>query len=118
MIQTPMPPMPPGLDPNFVFNQVMPLMAVVVIVLVGATAVRWLLRGTPVGEAIAERIRMRAQRRWGGAGGGAGEDPQRVAALEAQVAALQGQVSELAERLDFAERMLAERRERKLGAGQ
>ena len=28
------------------------------------------------------------------------------------------QVSELAERLDFAERMLAERRERKLGAGQ
>src|SRR2546422_288505 len=60
MIQTPMPPMPPGLDPNFVFNQVMPLIAVVVIVLVGATAVRWILRGTPVGEAIAERIRMRA----------------------------------------------------------
>jgi len=116
MIQTPMPPMPPGLDPNFVFNQVMPLIAVVVIVLVGATAVRWLLRGTPVGEAIAERIRMRAQRRWGG--GGAGEDPQRAAALEAQVAALQGQISELAERLDFAERLLAEQRGRKLGAGQ
>ena len=116
MIQTPMPPMPPGLDPNFVFNQVMPLIGVVVVVLVGATAVRWILRGTPVGEAIAERIRMRAQRRWGGRG--AGEDPQRVAALEAQVAELQGQVSELAERLDFAERMLAERRERKLGAGQ
>ena len=121
MIQTPMPPMPPGLDPNFVFNQVMPLIAVVVIVLVGATAVRWILRGTPVGEAIAERIRMRAQRRWGGGGsggGGAGEDPQRVAALEAQVSQLLGQVSELAERIDFAERMLAERRERKLGAGQ
>jgi len=30
---------------------------------------------------------------------------------------IQGQVSELAERLDFAERLLAERRERKLGAG-
>ncbi len=118
MIQTPMPPMPPGLDPNFVFNQVMPLIAVVVIVLVGATAVRWILRGTPVGEAIAERIRMRAQRRWGGGGGGAGEDPQRAAALEAQVAALQGQISELAERLDFAERLLAEQRGRKLGAGQ
>ncbi len=108
--------MPPGLDPNFVFNQVMPLIVVVVVVLVGATAVRWILRGTPVGEAIAERIRMRAQRRWGG--GGAGEDPQRVAALEAQVSQLQGQISELAERIDFAERMLAERRERKLGAGQ
>ena len=30
---------------------------------------------------------------------------------------IQGQVSELAERLDIAERLLAERRERKLGAG-
>ena len=118
MIQTPMPPMPPGLDPNFVFNQVMPLIAVVVIVLVGATAVRWILRGTPVGEAIAERIRMRAQRRWGGGGGGAGEDPQRAAALEAQVAALQGQISELAERLDFAERLLAKGREgQRIGPG-
>jgi len=116
MIQTPMPPMPPGLDPNFVFNQVMPLIAVVVIVLVGAAAVRWILRGTPVGEAIAERIRMRAQRRW--SGGGAGEDPQRVAALEEHVSQLQGQISELAERLDFAERLLAEQRGRKLGAGQ
>ena len=109
--------MPPGLDPNFVFHQVMPLIAVVVVVLVGATAVRWILRGTPVGEAIAERIRTRVQRR-GGAGGAGGDDPQRVAELEAQVSHLQGQVSELAERLDFAERMLAERRERKLGAGQ
>ena len=116
MIQTPMPPMPPGLDPNFVFNQVMPLIAVVVVVLVGATAVRWILRGTPVGEVIAERIRMRGQRRWGG--GGAGEDPQRVAALEEQVSQLQGQLSELAERIDFAERLLAEQRGRKLGAGQ
>jgi hypothetical protein len=87
----------------------------VVVILVVAVALRGILR-TPVGEAIAERIRTRAQRRWGG--GGAGEDPQRVAALESQVSQLQGQVSELAERIDFAERMLAERRERKLGAGQ
>jgi len=50
-------------------------------------------------------------------GEGLGDD-RRVAALEQQVSHLQGQVSELAERLDFAERMLAERRERKLGAGQ
>jgi len=34
------------------------------------------------------------------------------------VSALDGQVAEMAERLDFAERLLAERRERKLGAGQ
>jgi hypothetical protein len=103
-----MPPPPPGLDPNFVFNQVMPV-AVLLAVFVG---LRWVLR-SPVGEAFAERIRAKAR----GHAGVAVEDPQRVAALEEQVGHLQAQVLELAERLDFAERLLAERRERKLGAG-
>jgi hypothetical protein len=116
MMQAPMPPPLPGLDPTFVFNEVMPIAAAVVIILVVAVALRGILR-SPVGEAIAERIRTRAQRR-GSVGGAGGDDPQRVAELEAQVSHLQGQVSELAERIDFAERMLAERRERKLGAGQ
>jgi hypothetical protein len=110
MMQAPMPPPLPGLDWNLVVDQLMPIVALVV-VFVG---LRWVLR-SPVGEALSERIRTRTQRRWGTA---AGEDPQQVAALEAQVSHLQGQVSELAERIDFAERMLAERRERKLGAGQ
>jgi len=105
MIQGP-PPM--HLDPNFMLDQMMPVIALVVLFL----GLRWVFR-SPVGEAIAERIRMRARGRWGATG----EDPQRVAALEEQVSHLQGQVSELAERLDFAERLLAERRERKLGAG-
>ena len=113
MIQNPLPPLPPGLDPNYVFNQIVPIIAVVVIVLAGAVALRAISR-TPFGEALAERIRQRTARRWGPMG----DDPQRVAALEEQVSHLQGQVSELAERLDFAERMLAEGRERKLGAGQ
>lgn len=113
MMQAPLPPLPPGLDPNYVFNAVAPVIAVVAVVLVGAVALRAIFR-TPVGEAIAERIRQRSTHRWGLAG----EDPRRVAALEEQVSHLQGQVSELAERLDFAERMLAEGRERKLGAGQ
>jgi hypothetical protein len=113
MMQTPLPPLPPGLDPNYVFNEVTPIIAVVVIVLVGAVALRAIFR-TPIGDAIAERIRQRSARRWGHTG----EDPQRVAALEEHVSHLEGQVSELAERLDFAERMLAEGRERKLGAGQ
>ena len=106
-------PPPPGLDPNLVFNEVLPIITTVVVIVVGAVALRWIFR-TPVGEAIAERIRTRAQRRWGASS----EDPERVEALEAQVSHLQGQISELAERIDFAERMLAERRERKLGAGQ
>ncbi len=93
----------------FLLPQIMPVVGMVAVFL----GLRWVFR-SPVGEAIAERIRVRARARWGPAGA---EDPQRVAALEEQVAQLQGQVSELAERLDFAERLLAERRERKLGAG-
>ncbi|PYP49237.1 MAG: hypothetical protein DMD45_15180 [Gemmatimonadetes bacterium] len=96
-------------DINYLIHQMSPFVGLLLMFM----GVRWLLR-SPVGEALAERIRHRSQRRWGAVG----EDPQRVAALEEQVAQLQGQVSELAERLDFAERMLAERRERKLGAGQ
>ncbi len=73
---------------------------------------RWVFR-TPVGEALAERLRLRSR----GRASGAGAEAPEVAALTAQVARLEEQVSELAERLDFAERMLAERRERQLGAG-
>jgi hypothetical protein len=110
MMQAPVPPpLPPGLDLNFVIDQFVPIVGLVVLFV----GVRWVFR-SPVGEALAERIRTRTQRRWGVTG----EDPQRVATLESQVSALQGQVSELAERIDFTERMLAERRERKLGAGQ
>src|SRR5260370_39155285 len=103
-----LPPIPP-VDPTFVLNQVRPLITLMV-VFVG---IRWVFR-SPVGEALAERIRSRVR----GRGGSAGEDAYRVAELEAQLAQLQGQVAELAERLDFAERMLAERREGQLCAGQ
>jgi hypothetical protein len=41
-----------------------------------------------------------------------------MAALEEHVGQLQGQVAELAERLDFAERLLAQKRERTLRAGE
>src|SRR5260370_26906899 len=103
----PMPPAPP-VDPTFLVNQVMPLL-VLMVVFVG---IRWVFR-SPVGEALAERIRSRVQRR----GGSAGEDASRVAGLEAQLSRLQGHVAELAERLDFAQRLLAERRGGQFGAG-
>jgi hypothetical protein len=106
------PPAPPGVDVNFLFDQAFPLVAFVVVVLVGACAVRWVFR-TPVGEALAERLRRRSR----GYASGGGADAPELAALTGQVARLEEQVSELAERLDFAERMLAERRERQLGAG-
>src|SRR2546426_5274785 len=104
------PPLPPAPDLNYVIHQLSPFVGLI-LMFVG---VRWVLRSTGIGEAVAERIRQRSRAHWGVAG----EDPQRVAALEQQVSQLQGQVSELAERIDFAERMLADRREPKLGAGQ
>src|SRR5262249_39683075 len=100
-------------DPNFVINQVGPLVAVLIIGTLVALTLRGLFR-SPIGEAIAEGIRLRRRRRWGAEVTDGGETP-RVAALEQEVHLLQGQLSELAERLDFAERLLAERRQPKLG---
>jgi hypothetical protein len=114
MTQTPPAPpaLPPGVDIIWLFDQLFPLVAFVVVVLVGAFAVRWVFR-TPVGEALAERLRLRAR----GRASSAGANTPELATLSTQVARLEEQVSELAERLDFAERVLAERRERQLGAG-
>ena len=52
MMQAPVPPPPPGLDPNFVFNELMPIIAFVVVVVVGTVVLRALFR-TPLGEALA-----------------------------------------------------------------
>jgi hypothetical protein len=117
MIQTPIPtpppiPAPPGLDPNYVFGEIFPLVAIVTVVIVGALALRWLFR-TPVGEALAQRIRHgRSPRGDLGATGEQANDE-----LEGRVSLLQDHVGELAERLDFTERLLAERREPRIGPG-
>jgi len=85
---------------NSILSEVVaPTLAIVVLMATGATLLRWVIRA-----------RSRP---------GSGEDEsQRVTALEDEVHLLTSQMAELAERLDFAERVLAERRERKLGAGQ
>lgn len=59
----------------------------------------FLLATSPIGKAIAERIRN--------SGSGPAVDPE----LIAEVDSLRHDVAELAERLDFAERLLAARRE-------
>jgi len=59
----------------------------------------FLLATSPIGEAIAERIRN--------SGPGPAMDPE----LLAEVDGLRHDVAELAERLDFAERLLASKRE-------
>lgn len=103
-----------GVDLNYVVSQLLPLIPFVVILAIGGTILRMVLR-SPFGDALADRVRERTRRRSGLAP--EGESP-RVAGLEHEVTQLRDQVSELAERLDFAERLLAERRERKLSAGQ
>lgn len=113
MTQGPLLPPQPALDPNFAFLQVLEWVGPIAMLTVIVFGLRWVFR-SPVGEALAERIRT--GRRW--RHGVGGESAEHVAALEAQVAALRTEVSELAERVDFTERVLAERREPRLGAGQ
>ncbi len=67
----------------------------------------FLLSLSPVGKALAERIR--------GQGARAAQDPE----LLAEVDALRSDVAELHERMDFAERLLAQRAEPgKIGASE
>lgn len=66
----------------------------------------FLLSVSPVGRALAERIRGQVQ---------PAQDPE----LLADVDALRHEVAELHERVDFAERLLAQRQEQgKVGAGE
>src|SRR5207248_10438991 len=108
MLQVASPPLPPtpppGVDLNFLLDQLMPMVGLVV-VFVG---LRWLFR-TPVGEAFAERIRLRARGRWGAGAGGLGEGPQCVAALGGRGWQRAGRASELEARLDFLERLRPQR---------
>jgi hypothetical protein len=69
----------------------------IVLLFGGATAV--MLAFSPIGRALADRIRHR--------GGPAEPDP----AVHEELARLRDEVTELQERLEFAERMLAQRKE-------
>lgn len=113
MIQTPAPPAPPTPMPdlNLIAAQVGDIVAAVLVFIGVLVVARWVFR-SPVAEAIGERIRR--GRRGGEVGG---EHEERMARLEGEVTALRGELGEVHERLDFAERILAERRERRLGAG-
>ena len=110
MTQTPAP-LPPGLDPNYVFGEAMPLIAIVTVILAVAIGLRWIFR-SPVGEALAQRIRSGMPHKAVGA-----EADHARGDLEDRLAQMQDQVGELTERLDFAERLLADQRKRSVGPG-
>jgi len=98
-------------------HSIVPLLGVLGVAICVAFVIRWVVH-SPVGDAIAESIRLnsRPRRHWKGKGGEWESvpvdtmDEGRVAELEHQVRQLSAQVTEMAERLDFTERVLAESR--------
>jgi hypothetical protein len=116
--QTPLPtPMIP-FDPN----QLIPLIGMIGGMVV-AGVVLYAFFKSDLAKAMAERIRagIHRKRRWKGFGGEWSDTPteglldaDHVAELEQRVTDMQGQIAEMAERLDFAERLLAQKRERSL----
>ena len=113
-VATPQPPQPPLLpfDPN----QLIPLIGMIGGMIVAGVVLYTLLK-SDLAAAMAERIRAGMHRRKNTSETIPGEEPH-VALLEERVDQLNGQVAELAERLDFAERLLAQKRERTLRAGE
>ena len=77
----------------------MDMEGVLAIIFIFGGGTLFLLAVSPVGRALAERIRSQ--------GAHPGPDPE----LLAEVDALRAEVSELHERVDFAERLLAQRQE-------
>ena len=118
LLQTPLPP-PPGIpfDPN----QLIPLIGLIGGFVV-AGVVLYAFFKSDLAAAIAERIRagIHRRKRWKGFGQeysgtpAEGLESGHVVELEQRVVEMQGQIAEMAERLDFAERLLAQKRERSL----
>ncbi len=118
LLQTPLPP-PPGIpfDPN----QLIPLIGLIGGFVV-AGVVLYAFFKSDLAAAIAERIRagIHRRKRWKGFGQEYSDTPAEglesghVVELEQRVVEMQGQIAEMAERLDFAERLLAQKRERSL----
>jgi hypothetical protein len=102
-------------------NQLIPLIGMIGGMIV-AGVVLYAFFKSDLAAAMAERIRagIHRRKRWKGLGGEwsdtpvEGSDSGHVAELEQRVMEMQGQIAEMAERLDFAERLLAQKRERSL----
>ena len=102
-------PAPPP-DPNLLAMQVFDLLTTVVVAVALIFVVRWVVM-SPIGQALGERLRGRRH------AGQVGDHEARLARLESETQALRSDLGEFTERLDFAERVLVERRDRQLGAG-
>jgi hypothetical protein len=118
LLQTP----PPIASIPFDPNQLLPLIGMIGGLVVTGVVLYTFFK-SDLASALAERIRGGVHRRkrgkgfggeWSDTSLGADTDPGHVAELEQRVVDMQGQIAEMAERLDFAERLLAQKRERSL----
>ena len=106
--QAPLPPPTPIIpfDPN----QLIPLIGMIGGMIV-AGVVLYAFFKSDLAAAIAERIRTGVRRRKAAVDDVQGEH---LGELDQRITDMQGQIAEMAERLDFAERLLAQKRERSL----
>jgi hypothetical protein len=110
LLQTPPPTPVIPFDPN----QLIPLIGMVGgMILTGV--VLYAFFKSDLAKAMAERIRgIHRKKQWSDTATDALADPDHVTELEQRLTDMQGQLAEMAERLDFAERLLAQKRERSL----
>ena len=108
-VATPPPPVIP-FDPN----QLIPLIGMIGGMVVTGVVLYAFFK-SDLAKAMAERIRAGIHRKKrSDTDVEALADADHVAELEQRVTDMQGQIAEMAERLDFAERLLAQKRERSL----
>lgn len=108
MIQTPapLPPLPPGADPNLVFERMQETIGIVLVVIVLAIVVIKVFG--PLARAWARKLEGKVG------------DPELRAEVDhlrdqlAEVDGLRGRVQELEERVEFAERLLSQKRDQDL----
>ena len=119
MIQTPPPAFPqiPFDWLRFMDNDVMPLVAVIVVGVVVVVGLRVLMK-SPVGEAWAERIRRKTQVKYGEPGSITGEQAAiQLEAVHDQMGRIEAHLAEINERLDFTERVLTKKDPNAIGPG-
>ena len=113
MIQVPVPPvppLPPMPDIGNVFMTGDDIAKIVVFSMMGLAVITWLIVRGPIGAAIGAAIRKVA-----GVEAPSAALPGEVDALRTELDSMKVHLNELAERVDFGERMLAQvRRERQL----
>jgi len=111
LVQVPAPTPPPGLpSPEVVIGGGGPSTEQLLIMVIGAAVIVGIVFLGPIGRALADGLRHLL-------GGRKAADAPGLEGLKDEVATLQHRVAELEERQDFAERLLAQARERGLLAG-